>query len=40
MADQKAKEMEPVETQIVEIMSPDIEKSDLCSKKQTSHGGQ
>lgn len=25
MADQKAKEMEPVETQIVEIMPPDIE---------------
>ena len=25
MADQKAKEMEPAETQIVEIMSPDIE---------------
>ena len=25
MADQKVKEMEPVETQIVEIMPPDIE---------------
>ena len=25
MADQKAKEMEPVETQTVEIMPPDIE---------------
>ena len=25
MADQKAKEMEPMETQIVEIMPPDIE---------------
>lgn len=25
MADQKAKEMEPVETQVVEIMPPDIE---------------
>ena len=25
MADQKAKEMKPVETQIVEIMPPDIE---------------
>ena len=25
MADQKAKEMEPVETQIVEIMPPDVE---------------
>ena len=27
MADQKAKEMEPVETQTVEIMPPDIEKN-------------
>ena len=25
MADQKVKEMEPVETQIVEIMPPDVE---------------
>ena len=39
MADQKAREMEPVETQIVEIMPPDVENLIYVSKKQTSHGG-
>jgi hypothetical protein len=40
MADQKVREMEPVETQIVEIMPPDVENLIyVVRNKQTSHGG-
>lgn len=40
MADQKVREMEPVEIQIVEIMPPDVENLIyVVRNKQTSHGG-
>ena len=39
MADQKVREMEPVETQIVEIMPPDVENLIYVVRNKTIMGG-